>query len=78
MNVSSLPAGNLEQWKYTTNMAHAYGRLQPSSTGASLNKKKKKYPKNQKDLGMACPLLKKARKQGEMLLPSLGPIHLII
>ena len=34
--------------------------------------------KNKKDLGMAChiPLLKKAKKQGEMPLPSLGPIPL--
>ena len=34
--------------------------------------------KNKKDLGMAChiPPLKKARKQGEMPLPCLGPIPL--
>ena len=41
------------------------------------NKKQKISPKNKKDLGMAChiPPLKKAKKQGEMPLPSLGPIH---
>jgi len=38
---------------------------------------KKKIPKNKKDLVMAChaPPLKKVKKQGEMPLPSLGPIH---
>jgi len=42
-----------------------------------INYKKQKFPpKNKKDLGMAChiPPLKKAKKQGEMSLPSLGPI----
>jgi len=41
------------------------------------NKKQKNFsPKNKKALGMAChiPPLKKAKKQGEMPLPSLGPI----
>jgi len=35
-----------------------------------------KTQKNKMDLGMAChtPPLKKAKKQGEMPLPSLGPI----
>ena len=39
---------------------------------------KKISPKNKKDLGMAChiPPLKKAKKPGEMPLPSLGPIPL--
>jgi len=39
---------------------------------------KKFSPKNKKNLGMACriPPLKKAKKQGEMQLPSLGPIPL--
>jgi len=39
---------------------------------------KKFSPKNKKDLGMAChiPPLKKAKKQEEMPLPSLGPIPL--
>ena len=39
---------------------------------------KKISPKNEKDLGMAChtPPLKKVKKQGEMPLPSLGPIPL--
>jgi len=39
---------------------------------------KKFSPKNKKDLGMAChaPPLKKMKKQGEMPLPSLGPIPL--
>jgi len=39
---------------------------------------KKFSPKNKKDLGMAyhIPPLKKAKKQGEMPLPSLGPIPL--
>jgi len=34
------------------------------------------YLKNRKDLGMAChtPPLKKVKKQGDMSLPSLGPI----
>ena len=42
------------------------------------NKKQKFSPKNKKDLGMAChiPPLKKGKKQGEMPLPSLGPIPL--
>ena len=41
-------------------------------------KKQKFYPKNKKDLGMAChiPPLKKAKKQVEMPLPSLSPIPL--
>jgi len=40
------------------------------------NKKQKIFSENKKDLGMAChiPPLKKAKKQGEMPLPSLGPI----
>jgi len=40
------------------------------------NKKQKFSPKKKKDLGMACHTLplKKAKKQGEMPLPSLGPI----
>jgi len=40
------------------------------------NKKKKFSLKNKKDLGMAChiPPLKKAKKQGEVPLPSLIPI----
>jgi len=39
---------------------------------------KKVYPKNKKDLGMAyhTPPLKKVKKQGEMPLPSFGPIPL--
>jgi len=39
---------------------------------------KKFFPKKKKDLGMAChtPPLKKTKKQGEMPLPSLGPIPL--
>jgi len=34
------------------------------------------FPKKENDLGMAChiPPLKKAKKQGEMPLPSLSPI----
>ena len=41
-------------------------------------KKQKIFSENKKDLGMAChtPPLKKVRKQGEMPLPSLGPIPL--
>ena len=41
-----------------------------------VTRSKKFSPKNKKDLGMAChiPPLKKAKKQGEMPLPSLGPI----
>jgi len=41
-----------------------------------LTRSKKFSPKTKKGLGMAChiPPLKKAKKQGEMLLPSLGPI----
>ena len=41
-------------------------------------KSKKFSPKNKKDLGMAyhIPPLKKEKKQGEMPLPSLGPIPL--
>jgi len=44
----------------------------------NVNKKQKFLPKNKKDLGMAChtPPLKKAKKQGEMPLPNLGPVHL--
>ena len=41
------------------------------------NKKQKIFSEKKKmDLGMAChtPPLKKAKKQGEMPLPSLGPI----
>jgi len=40
------------------------------------NKKQKISLKNIKDLGMAChiPPLKKAKKQGEIPLPSVGPI----
>ena len=44
-----------------------------------LSTRSKKFsPKNKKDLGMAChtPPLKKAKKHGEMPLPSLGPIPL--
>jgi len=39
---------------------------------------KKFSPKNKKDLGMAChtPPLTKVKKQGEMPLPSCGPIPL--
>jgi len=41
-----------------------------------LYKKQKIFSENEKDLGMACPIppLKKAKKQGEMPLPSLGLI----
>jgi len=41
------------------------------------NKKHKISPKDKTDLGMPChtPPLKKAKKQGEMPLPSLGAIH---
>jgi len=41
-------------------------------------KKQKIFSKNKKDSGMACriPPLKKAKKQGEIPLPSLGPIPL--
>jgi len=41
-------------------------------------KKQKIFSEKQKDLGMAChiPPLRKAKKQGEMSLPSLGPIPL--
>jgi len=40
------------------------------------NKKQKFSPNNKKDLGITChiPPLKKAKKQGEMPLPSFGPI----
>ena len=40
------------------------------------NKKQKIFSEKQKDLGMAyhTPPLKKVKKQGEMPLPSLGPI----
>jgi len=41
------------------------------------NKKEKKFSlKNKRDLGMAChnPPLKKVKKQGEIPLPSLGPL----
>jgi len=43
-----------------------------------LQEAKKFLQKNKKDLGMAChiPPLKKAKKQGEMTLPSVGPIPL--
>ena len=43
-----------------------------------LKRSKKFSPKNKKDSGMAChtPLLQKVKKQGEMPLPSLGPIPL--
>jgi len=49
------------------NMLHIY-----------IYKSKNFSPKNKKDLGMAChtPPLKKAKKQGEMPLPNLGPVHL--
>jgi len=45
---------------------------------ALVTRSKKFSPKNKKDLGMAChiPPLKKAKKQGEKPLPSLGPIPL--
>jgi len=44
----------------------------------SSTRSKKISLKNKKDLGMAChiPPFKKAKKQGEMPLPSLGPIPL--
>ena len=44
----------------------------------NITRSKKFSPKNKKDLGMAChiPPLKKAKKQGEMPLPSLSPIPL--
>ena len=43
---------------------------------SSQTRSKKISLKNKKDLGIAChiPPLKKAKKQGEMPLPSLGPI----
>ena len=43
-----------------------------------MTRSKKFSQKNKKDLGMAChiPPLKKAKKQGEMPLPSLGSIPL--
>ena len=46
--------------------------------GPIINKKQKIYPKNKKDLGMGyhTPPLKQVKKQGEMPLPSLGPIPL--
>ena len=50
-----------------------------ASNGLYTNIRRKKIsPKNKKDLGMAChtPPLKKAKKQGEMPLPSLDPIPL--
>jgi len=42
----------------------------------NFDKKQKIFSEKQNDLGMAChiPPLKKAKKQGEMPLPSLGPI----
>ena len=45
---------------------------------AIYTRSKKISPKNRKDFGMAChiPPLKKAKKQVEMPLPSLGPIPL--
>ena len=45
---------------------------------SSQTRSKKFSPKNKNDLGMTChiPPLKKATKQGEMPLPSLGPIPL--
>jgi len=53
------------QWLYFTNQLVIY-------------KKQKIFSDKQNDLGMAChiPPLKKAKKQGEMPLPSLGPIPL--
>jgi len=44
----------------------------------SYTRSKKFSPKNKKDLEMSChiPPLKKAKKQVEMPLPSLGPIPL--
>ena len=41
-------------------------------------KKQKIFSEKQKDLGMAChtPPLEEVKKQGEMPLPSLGPIPL--
>jgi len=53
--------------------------LIPNSTpNHAIVKKQKFSPKNKKDVGMVChiPPLKKAKKQGEMPLPSLGPIPL--
>ena len=49
-----------------------------TSTSLHSTRSKKFSPKNKKDLGMAChiPPLKEAKKQGEMPLPSLGPIPL--
>ena len=50
-----------------------------STTSATNETRSKKFSlKNKKNLGMAChtPPLKKAKKQGEMPLPSLGPIPL--
>jgi len=39
----------------------------------SIHKKQKIFSKNEKDLGMACHT-QPSKKQGEMSLPSLGPI----
>jgi len=52
--------------------------VQPGAGKPICTRSKKFSPKNKKDLGMAChvPPLKKAKKQGEIPLPSLGPIPL--
>jgi len=55
-----------------------WGQCQKAHACPLPTRSKKFSPKNKKDLGMAyhIPLLKKAKKQGEMPLPSLGPIPL--
>jgi len=69
---------NFDQNKYN----HIFGFQQfITSLGfpaLSYTRSKKFSLKNKNDLGMAChiPALKKAKKQGEMPLPSLGPIPL--
>ena len=57
-------------------LCHACREYSTSVSMYYSTRSKKFSLKNKKDLGMAChiPPLKKAKKQGEMPLPSLGPI----
>ena len=61
-----------------SNVNQGQGYATHRSTIQCGTRSKKFSPKNKKNLGMIChiPLLKKAKKQGKMPLPSLGPIPL--
>jgi len=63
---------------YLCRVADTRIAMHKANVNYNTTRSKKFSPKNKKDLGMAyhTPPLKKAKKQGEMPLPSLGPIPL--